>query len=226
MGKIIEEIAILRGHKIIKVLDSDKDWQNLGSPVEGTLIDFSYPETAFENITRAFDMGLPVVCGTTGWHTKINEIRETCLSKQHSIVVASNFSIGVNVLFAINKQLASIMNNFPEYRPEITEKHHIHKKDKPSGTALALAGDLLNRVDRFSKWSFEADESKKEIRINSIREGEVTGEHSVLYASAYDKININHEASDRKAFGLGAVVAAEWLEGKTGFYTMQDVLAI
>lgn len=225
MGKIIEEIALLRRHRILKTLDTDRDWQNLGSQVKGTLIDFSYPETAFGNIKRAFDLGLPVVCGTTGWHTRLSEIRNICLAKNHSIVVASNFSIGVNVLFAINRQLASIMNNFPEYRPEISETHHIHKKDKPSGTAVTLAGGITAGLERIRDWSLE-EGKEDELHVNSLREGEITGKHSVSYTSAYDRVSISHEAYDRKAFGLGAVVAAEWLEGRTGFYTMQDVLAI
>jgi len=226
MGKMIEEIALSRGHKIIKILDSDKDWQKLGSQVEGTLIDFSFPETAFGNIIRAFELGLPVVCGTTGWHTRLNEVKKMCNANKRSIVVASNFSIGVNVLFAINRQLASLMDNFPEYIPEMTEIHHIYKKDKPSGTAVTLAGELISRLERISRWSTETVKNKGELHIKSIREGEVTGEHSVSYTSAYDKLTLSHKAFDRKAFGLGAVVAAEWLYGRTGFYTMQDVLGI
>jgi 4-hydroxy-tetrahydrodipicolinate reductase len=226
MGRMVESIAASRGHEVSYILDNDEDWKKLKDGIKGTVIDFSFPETAAENILRSFDLGLPVVCGTTGWYDKLEDMKEECHKRRGASVVAANFSIGVNILFMLNKKLAESMDRQPQYTPMISETHHIHKKDAPSGTALTLGMDLIGEIRRIKSWSDKEIHEEDEIFIQSIREGEVAGIHEVIYTSPFDTLSIRHEAADRRGFATGAVIAAEWLQGKEGFYSMQDVLGI
>ena len=205
MGHAIEEAALSRGHEIVCRIDKDnqEDFDSVSFKSADVAIEFTAPSVAVDNYRRAFAAGVPVVSGTTGWLEHLPEIREAC-EKGQTFFYASNFSLGVNIFFAVNKYLAGIMNHFPQYSVEIEEIHHIHKLDHPSGTAITLAED---------------------INITARREGEIPGTHTVAYDSAVDTIRITHEAKNRKGFALGAVVAAEFTVGKKGFLTMQDLFS-
>ena len=173
---------------------------------------------------KSFAAGVPVVAGTTGWLDRIGEIKEKCEKEGKTFFYASNFSIGVNIFFALNKYLAKIMNNFPSYNISMTETHHIHKLDAPSGTAITLAEGILENVDRKERWTLETAEQPTDLPIHAIREGEVPGIHEVTYESDVDYISIKHDAKSRAGFALGAVVAAEFTAGKKGFLGMDDML--
>lgn len=221
MGKAIEQLALKRGHTIGYVRDKDR--------AEGTLeaidvaINFSVPSAAAENILEAFDHGIPVVCGTTGWLDKQESINTACLAKNTAFLYASNFSIGVNLFFKLNQQLAALMNSQNDhYSAQIEETHHIHKLDAPSGTAITLAEGIIDQNEAYKSWAMEKKENA--INIQSYREGEVPGNHRIIYTSSVDEIHIEHKADSRDGFALGAVIAAEWLKGKKGIYSMQDVL--
>jgi len=227
MGKIVEQVAHERGHTIVKKIDTKDDWDHFKDSVKSAdmIIDFSYPDSAPDIILNAFSLNIPVVCGTTGWKDRLPEIKEKCLSEGQALLIASNFSIGVNILFSLNKILAKMMDRFPEYRPSIKETHHIHKKDAPSGTAITLAENIIKNITSIKSWSPDSSgEVDETLPVESIREGEVTGLHEVIYCSDSDRILLKHSAIDRKAFGEGSLLAAEWLVGKKGFFTMEDVL--
>lgn len=224
MGHAIEEIAIARGHEIVCRIDAD-NVDDIDSPTFASAdvaIEFTTPATAFDNYKRAFAQGVPVVSGTTGWLDRMPEIKEACLHGA-TFFYASNFSLGVNIFFAMNSWLASIMNQFDNYRVSLDEIHHIHKLDHPSGTAISLAEGIIEGVDRVSRWS-ETEQSADVLRITAEREGEVPGTHIVRYDSPVDTITIEHRAKSRQGFALGAVVAAEFTVGKKGFLTMNDML--
>ena len=173
---------------------------------------------------KSFAAGVPVVSGTTGWLDRIGEIKEKCEKEGKTFFYASNFSIGVNIFFALNKYLAKIMNNFPSYNISMTEPPHIHKLDAPSGTAITLAEGIIENVDRKDRWTLETAEQPTDLPIHAIREGEVPGIHEVTYESDVDYISIKHDAKSRAGFALGAVVAAEFTAGKKGFLGMDDML--
>lgn len=225
MGHAIERIAKQRGHEIVSIID-ENNLSDIDSPEFASAdvaIEFSTPETAYGNYLRAFSRGVRVVSGTTGWTNRLPDIKRMCDEGRGTLLYSSNFSIGVNIFFAINKQLARFMNSYPQYDVEMNEIHHIHKLDHPSGTAITLANGIIENLDRKDRWS-EDSCADNVVRITHERKGEVPGTHTVTYTSPIDKITITHEAFSREGFALGAVVAAEWLAGKNGFYSMDDVM--
>jgi 4-hydroxy-tetrahydrodipicolinate reductase len=222
MGKAIADIAKERGHEIVAIVDPDTQ--------EGTLtqaqvaINFSVPDAAVANIKSALKMGVPVVCGTTGWLGQRAEVEAYCQTQNSAFLYASNFSIGVNLFFSLNQKLAQLMQPHPDYIAKMEEIHHIHKLDAPSGTAITLAEGVIENSP-YQKWVLEGNqESNRQLPIHSIREGELPGTHSVHFQGANDLISIRHEAFNRKGFALGAIVAAEWIVGKKGVFGMNDVL--
>jgi 4-hydroxy-tetrahydrodipicolinate reductase len=225
MGKTIERFAIERGHSITVKIDKDNtdDFYSDDFKSSDAAIEFSTPATAFANVTTALNLDVPVVCGTTGWTNRIEEVKQLCCERKLAFIYSSNFSLGVNIFFHINRKLAEVMKHYPEYRASIEEIHHIHKTDTPSGTAITLAEDIISRTG-IEKWSLIDTDNC--LHISSIREGEVPGTHSVRYENTIDSITIRHEAKSRDGFALGAVVAAEFVRGKQGFYTMKDVLGL
>ena len=226
MGKTIEQIALNRGHQIVSIVDinNPEEFQSANFKSADVAIEFTTPATAFDNYAKSFAAGVPVVSGTTGWLDRIGEIKEKCEKEGKTFFYASNFSIGVNIFFALNKYLAKIMNNFPSYNISMTETHHIHKLDAPSGTAITLAEGIIENVDRKDRWTLETAEQPTDLPIHAIREGEVPGIHEVTYESDVDYISIKHDAKSRAGFALGAVVAAEFTAGKKGFLGMDDML--
>ena len=226
MGKTIEQIALSRGHQIVSIVDinNPEEFQSANFKSADVAIEFTTPATAFDNYMKSFAAGVPVVSGTTGWLDRIGEIKEKCEKEGKTFFYASNFSIGVNIFFALNKYLAKIMNNFPSYNISMTETHHIHKPDAPSGTAITLAEGIIENVDRKDRWTLETAEQPTDLPIHAIREGEVPGIHEVTYESDVDYISIRHDAKSRAGFALGAVVAAEFTAGKKGFLGMDDML--
>ena len=226
MGKTIEQIALNRGHQIVSIVDinNPEEFQSDNFKSADVAIEFTTPATAFDNDMKSFAAGVPVVSGTTGWLDRISEIKEKCEKEGKTFFYASNFSIGVNIFFALNKYLAKIMNNFPSYDISMTETHHIHKLDAPSGTAITLAEGIIENVDRKERWTLETAEQPTDLPIHAIREGEVPGIHEVTYESDVDYISIKHDAKSRAGFALGAVVAAEFTAGKKGFLGMDDML--
>jgi 4-hydroxy-tetrahydrodipicolinate reductase len=226
MGREIELAALERGHDVILKIDKDNrgdlDPAQLGKA--DVAIEFTTPETAFENVKACFNAGVPVVCGTTGWTGRLDEAEKLCIENKQSFFYASNFSVGVNVMFKLNKWLAGVMNKFPSYDVKISEIHHIHKKDAPSGTAISLADDIIKRIDRKKIWQNEISVNKDTLVITSERTGEVPGTHFVSYESASDILQISHQALNRSVFASGAVLAAEFIYGKTGYFKMDDML--
>ena len=221
MGKIIDEIATQRNHEIVARLNESPTSGNLNNA--DVVIEFSNPEVAFNNIKTCLENNIPVICGTTGWLDQKPEIEKIAAENNTAFLYGSNFSLGVNLFFALNEKLADLMKNFPEYNVQLEEIHHTHKKDAPSGTAISLAEGIIKNNQRFEGWKL--DETKdKELGIFAIREDEVPGTHSVFYKSSVDEIEIKHTAYSRNGFALGAVIAAEWIKGKTGNFSMKDVL--
>ena len=221
MGKAIEKVAIDRGHLIsFKTNNCDL---NLINDVDVT-IEFSTPESAFANIKNCIDTNVPVVSGTTGWLEDLDDIKKLCDKKNGSFLYASNFSLGANLFFELNKKLAHLMSDKNQYKTSIDETHHIHKLDKPSGTAITLADDIISN-SRYKNWELDSS-SKDKININSSREKEVNGVHKVVYSSENDIISIKHEALNRNGFALGAVISAEWLVNKKGCFSISDMLII
>lgn len=221
MGQIIDKIAQERGHEIVARLKETPTKENLnGAEVA---IEFSLPEVAFENIKTCLENKIPVVCGTTGWLDKKLETEQIAVAQNTGFIYASNFSLGVNLFFALNEKLAQLMSPFQKnYQCQLEEIHHIHKLDAPSGTAISLAQGIFPHTD-FENWKLGETEGK-DLGINAIREGEVPGTHSIFYRSEVDEIEIKHTAFNRSGFALGAVIAAEWILGKKGNFTMKDVL--
>ena len=221
MGKIIYEIATQRNHEIVARLNESPTSENLNNA--DVVIEFSNPEVAFNNIKTCLENKIPVICGTTGWLDQKPEIEKIAAENNTAFLYGSNFSLGVNLFFALNEKLADLMKNFPDYNIQLEEIHHIHKKDAPSGTAISLAEGIIKNNQRFEGWKL--DETKeKELGIFAIRADEVPGTHSVFYKSSVDQIEIKHTAYSRNGFALGAVIAAEWIQGKTGNFSMKDVL--
>lgn len=226
MGKEIEKIALERGHEIVSRIDINRpdtfDDNNFKSA--DVAIEFTRPEAAFDNYMKCFDHNIPVVSGTTGWLDKKSEIEKACQQDGQTFFYASNFSLGVNILFEINKQLAKIMNKLKDYDVNMEEVHHTQKLDEPSGTAITLAEGIIDNLERKDKWTLNEKPQSNEIYIKAIREGEVPGIHTIKYDSPVDEIHIRHSAKSRKGFALGAVLAAEFTKGKSGMLGMNDLL--
>jgi 4-hydroxy-tetrahydrodipicolinate reductase len=228
MGKEIEKVALEKGHQISVRIDGREDWSQYQEELKkaDVAIEFSIAQTAPDNILKCFELNIPVVSGTTGWLAALEEIKKVCKQNKKAFFYAPNFSIGVNVFFEINRQLARLMKDFHDYDISIEEAHHINKADAPSGTAIRLADDIVQEIEHKKGWSGMADAGKEKIGISSIREGNITGTHTVSYESEFDKIEITHMAKNRRVFAVGAVMAAEWLPGKQGCFGMQDLLKI
>ncbi|GAB4021925.1 4-hydroxy-tetrahydrodipicolinate reductase [Spirosoma sp. KCTC 42546] len=232
MGKTIEQIALGRGHQIAGRIDADNhaDLANLEPDEVDVVIEFSSPESAAENITYCLERGWPVVCGTTGWLSHRTEIEALCRDNKGAFFYASNYSIGVNLFFRLNKTLAQFMRNYPSYHVSMTEIHHTEKKDAPSGTAITLAEGVMEHLPTKRRWINNeyghepTPVGDDAIEIESLREGTVPGTHTVRYESDVDRIEITHTAHSRQGFALGAVVAAEWLVGREGVFGMDDLL--
>jgi 4-hydroxy-tetrahydrodipicolinate reductase len=220
MGKAIEEIALERGHEIICKIDKNISEGNLYQA--DVAINFSIPDAAVDNISRALNKSVPVICGTTGWLDAYQQVTQIAIKKNTAFLYASNFSVGVNLFFKLNMVLAQIMESHKEYSASMEETHHIHKLDAPSGTAITLAEGIIENSNLID-WKLGED-GKDSLRIQSYREGEIPGTHSVKYKSPIDNITIEHKAHSRKGFAFGAVIAAEWIVGKKGIFKMDDVL--
>jgi len=228
MGHEIEMIALERGHEISLVIDLDNPG-DLAPDKLGTVdvaIEFTTPTSVIGNIKKCFDASVPVVAGTTGWHEELGEISELCQKKDQSLFYASNFSIGVNIMFAVNEYLAGLMNGVEQYDVSIDETHHTRKLDAPSGTAISIADQILKSLHRKVKWSLGKAGTDNEIVIQAHREGDVKGIHEIKYESDEDIITLKHEAKSRKGFAMGAVLAAEFIRNKKGVFTMRDLMGI
>ena len=219
MGKTIEQIALQRGHQIVSIIDINNtaDFDSEAFRSADVAIEFTTPATALGNYMRCFEANVPVVSGTTGWLSHLDEVKAKCEQEGKTFFYASNFSVGVNIFFALNRYLAKIMNGFPAYDVRMTEVHHIHKLDAPSGTAITLAEGILDNVERKERWTLETAEQPTDLPIHAIREGEVPGIHEIIYESEADTISIKHDAKIRAGFALGAVIAAEFTAGKKGY---------
>lgn len=226
MGKIIERIALERGHEIVSVIDIDnrEDFQSEAFRSADVAIEFTTPHIALQNYDEAFRAGVAVVSGTTGWTEHLEEVKNNVEKNNHTLFWSSNFSLGVNIFMTLNSYLAKMMNQFPDYNVEMTEIHHTQKLDAPSGTAITLAEGILGNLDRKMVWVKDTENNSDELAIKSIRDGEVPGIHTIRYESAVDSIEITHDAKSREGFALGAVVAAEFTKGKKGFLGMGDLL--
>lgn len=222
MGKIIDEISQSRGHEVVARLKETPTKESLNDA--DVVIEFSNPEAAFENIKVCLENKIPVICGTTGWLDKKPEIERIAVEQNSAFLYGSNFSLGVNLFFALNEKLAKLMNNVDEYQCQLEEIHHIHKKDAPSGTAISIAEGIIEN-SKYEAWKL-GETKDKELGIFAIREDEVPGTHSVFYRSEVDEIEIKHTAFNRNGFALGAVIAAEWIVGKQGVFSMKDVLGL
>ena len=225
MGKEIESIALQRGHTIVLKVDENNSttFTNEDLKKADVAIEFSTPQTVSANIKKCFDAQVPIIVGTTGWYNEFEMIQELCLQKNGALFHATNFSLGVNLFFKINTYLAELMNKYDSYNVEMEEIHHIHKLDKPSGTAISLANQILEKIERKKQWSI-TDNSSETLFIKDVREGEIPGTHIIKYTSAVDDIEIMHKAHNRKGFALGAVIAAEYIKGKKGIFTMNDLI--
>ncbi len=230
MGQLIERIAQERGHTISVVLDSKSDFSMMHKGNTDIAIEFTRPESAVGNIRRCVEHGIPVVVGTTGWNKDLDQTKIFVKEHKGSMLYASNFSVGVNVFFELNKVLARLMSQLPAYKASIEEIHHVHKLDAPSGTAITIAEHVIEQHSRYTGWKLAANENESSnsntLPIEALRIPEIPGTHSVKYTSSIDAITLTHEAFNREGFAMGAVIAAEWLLGKTGVFTMQDVLNI
>ncbi len=228
MGKAIEQIALQRGHTIVVKVGienlEDRTVENIKKA--DVIIEFTGPESAFDNLKFCINAGIPVVCGSTGWLDKYDEIKKYCIEKNGGLLYASNFSVGVNIFFALNKKLAELMAAHGDYDVELTETHHTQKLDAPSGTAITLAQQVLEKIPGKTKWVNNPSVSKSDLVILSKRIDPAPGTHTVNYHSAIDDIEIIHTAHNRTGFATGAVLAAEFMNKKNGIFTMQDVLGI
>lgn len=228
MGREIEKIARERGHNVVCTIDVNEN-DKFNSPEfknADVAIEFTSPKSAVANYRKAFAANIPVVSGTTGWLENLDELKRECVQNGKTFFYASNFSLGVNVFFALNAHLAKIMNQFPDYDVRMEETHHIHKLDVPSGTAITLAEGIIENIGHKQKWELENAVSADSLAIKSFREGEVPGIHTVIYESEVDSIRITHDAKSRKGFALGAVLAAEFTKGRKGFLGMGDLLKL
>ena len=232
MGHAVEQCASKRGHTIVLTIDTPEEWESKASLLKGcdVAVEFSTPATAVDNIRRCLKAGVPVVSGTTGWNDRLEAVKAECEALGGALFVASNFSIGMNIVFELNRQLARLTSPLPDYSVSITETHHIHKLDAPSGTAIHLANDIIAE-HKADAWHLADSGNNSQtcdqntIPISAIRKGEVAGIHEIRYDSPLDTITLTHEAKGREGLALGATLAAEFLAGKQGFFTMKDLLA-
>jgi 4-hydroxy-tetrahydrodipicolinate reductase len=222
MGKIIEKIALNRGHEIVLRKTSLNAYEGITDA--DVAIDFSIPDVAVANISEALNHQIPVVSGTTGWLENYHQMVALCEANDTAFLYGSNFSLGVNIFFEINDYLAKIMSNFPEYQIKMEEIHHTQKLDAPSGTAISLANAIINHTN-YDEWSLTKSDATT-IKIDAKRIDEVPGTHSIVYDSSIDSIEIKHIAHNREGFALGAVLAAEWIKDKKGVFSMKDVLKL
>lgn len=228
MGKTIEALGLKQGHTFPLIIDLNNKQDLNPDKVKGidVAIEFSAPSSAPENILSCLKLGLPVVSGTTGWNERMEEINQYCLDQNGAFFYASNFSIGVNILFAMNRQLARIMDKFPQYRVSMEEVHHIHKLDAPSGTGISLAQGIIDERKASKGWTLKEGGENSEIYINALREGEVNGIHTVTYESPMDTISLSHDAKTREAFAAGVLLAASFIEDRKGIFDMSKLLDI
>ncbi|MDR2472475.1 MAG: 4-hydroxy-tetrahydrodipicolinate reductase [Tannerella sp.] len=228
MGRAIETIALKRGHTITATIDLDNTemFDSDAFRSANVAIEFTTPQTAYDNCLKCCEANIPVVCGTTGWtDNTLRDMRQRCEQNDRTFFHSSNFSLGVKNFFALNKYLAKIMNSYPDYNVGMTEIHHIHKLDAPSGTAITLAEGIIEDVERLKGWSSDNTTGEQHLlHINAIRQGEVPGIHEICYQSDIDSITVKHDAKNRTGFALGAVVAAEFAANHKGFLTMNDML--
>ena len=229
MGKAIEQEALKRGHSISFKIDKDNmaDIQGIESANTDVVIEFTHPDSFQGNLEALLKRGVPIVSGTTGWYDRKPEVEAMVSQANGGFMFASNFSVGVNILFKLNRELAKLMNKFPDYDVFIEERHHRHKADGPSGTAHSLASQVLDELDRKKSVTDEAVRNRppkdEELSVGFVRSGEIIGRHQVTYTSDIDEITLFHSAHNRRGFALGAVIAAEWMNGKTGFYEFSEV---
>lgn len=226
MGVAIENIATERGHNVVLKINLDNMYdftiENLKKC--DVAIEFTEPNAVIANIYKCFEANLPVVIGTTGWYNKFDEIKSACLSTNSTLLHATNYSLGVNIFFELNKKLAQLMNNYPSYHVMMEEIHHTEKKDAPSGTAITLAEGIIENIDRKTTWTNHETTLENELSIISKRVNDVPGTHEIFYQSAEDDITITHTAYNRNGFALGAVIGAEYIVNKKGIFTMKEVL--
>ena len=225
MGHEVERLALAKGHEIVVTIDNEQEWGERREWLKtaDVAIEFSQPDQAFANINRCFDLHLPIVVGTTAWYDHLDEIKERCLREGQSLFYAPNFSIGMNMVFKMNKELARFAEQYG-YSMSLAETHHIHKLDKPSGTAAKLANDIITESSRYQCWSINAPYPADTLPIEVTREGEVFGIHSVTAQSSADRITLTHEAFSREGLALGALAAAQFLIGKVGVFTMEELM--
>lgn len=226
MGREVDAMAAVQGHEVLFRLNAAEDWESAGEALKAAdvVIDFSWPESAVENIRRAFDLQLPVVTGTTGWYNHLPEVKAWCAKEGHALFVAANFSIGVNLMLELTAKLAKMLDRFPGYTLSIEEVHHIHKLDAPSGTAIRIAEAVLANSGKKKLWLKEASDDPSVLYVASKREGEVAGIHTLKAESEADRLELRHELKSRKSLAAGALLAAEWLQGRKGFFEMKDLL--
>lgn len=228
MGKEIEKILLGRGHEIVLIVDenntADLNPDNLRRLGAQTAIEFSTPDTAYGNIITCLRSGVGVVCGTTGWLDKFDEVKKVCGQEDGTFFYASNYSVGVNIMFRMSVKLAQMMNAFPQYDVTLEEVHHTQKKDAPSGTAITIAEGIIGNLDRKSRWVNETTTVAEELEVLAVRRSVVPGIHTVTYESEEDTIILTHSAKNRKGLAMGAVLAAEFICGKKGIYSMSDLL--
>ena len=228
MGKIIEEIAISRGHTIIAKSNSENPIEKIDFSGIDVAIEFTVPHFAVNHIEYCVNNNTPVVVGTTAWNDKLSYVKEYVTKNDGCILYASNFSIGVNIFFDINRRLAKLMTDHTEYKASIQEIHHLDKIDAPSGTAVSIANDMISENDNFNSWIHNENTppqtQDEQVGVTSFRVKGVPGTHAIEYKSEIDDIKLTHVAHNRKGFALGAVIAAEWIQGKKGIYTMQDLI--
>lgn len=227
MGKAIEKVALERNHEIVATINAEStenDWNSVKSA--DVAIEFSLPSTVVANIKKCFELNVPVVVGTTGWYNEFSTIQQECKAKNGGLFHATNFSVGVNLFFEVNKRLAQLMSSQPDYQLGIHEEHHIHKLDAPSGTAISIAEQIIDNNSNIAQWNKDQSSSKDSVGITSLREGEIPGTHVVRYENEIDFIEIKHEAKNRKGFSVGAVLAAEFMKDQHGIFTMADLLKV
>jgi 4-hydroxy-tetrahydrodipicolinate reductase len=233
MGKIIEKIALDRKHEIVLKIDLDNQHELTAENLQkaDAVIEFTTPSTVISNIERCFDAGVPIIVGTTGWYDQLPQVKKQCTDGDKSLIYASNFSVGVNIFFYINRILAKLMNNYPYYEVQVEEIHHVQKLDAPSGTAITIAEGIIENLDTKQEWVnvlTDADDSDDNIKtdqllIESHRIDSVPGTHTVIYDSEVDTIEFKHTAHNRNGFALGAILAAEWIQDKKGFFSVNDM---
>jgi len=228
MGKAIEEIAVNRGHEVVLKIDEFNldDFTRETTRKADVAIEFTGPHSAFENVKKVLSFDRPLVCGSTGWLENLEEVKKLCAERNGSFIYSSNYSVGVNIFFEINKKLASMMASHKDYEVQVTEIHHTQKKDAPSGTAITVAEQILDSIGRKKSWVNQISDNPQELEIISERIDPAAGIHKVKYYSTVDDIEIIHTAHNRQGFALGAVLAAEYIKDKKGIFSMKDVLRL